>query len=98
MSLPDQHSGVVYTLRQAQLVDTRLQTTFQEVLNLKREHVVQPHARLVQHADAHKTSNERIAFEQPLRVFLIKGEQLTNSARQPPRTIPDLIRPASWGQ
>jgi hypothetical protein len=56
-----------------------LQATLQKVLNLKGKHVIETHARLVEHANADKSTNERIAFEQTLWILVIELEQLTRS-------------------
>jgi len=67
-------------LGKAKLKYLRLQATLQKVLNLEGEHVIKTHTRLVEHPNAHKSTNERIAFEQTLRVFVIEFEQLTRSS------------------
>jgi hypothetical protein len=79
MTLPDQNSCMMNALGKAKLKDLRLQATLQEVLNLKSKHVIKTHARLVEHANAHKSTNECIAFKQSLRVLVIELEQLTRS-------------------
>jgi hypothetical protein len=66
-------------LGKAKLEYLCLQATLQKVLNLKSKHVIKTHARLVEHANAHKSTNQRIAFEQTLRVLVIELEQLTRS-------------------
>ena len=77
--LIDQNTSVVNTLRQSEFVDASLQATLQEVLDLQGKHVVEFHARLIEHTNTDQTANERIAFEEALGVFLIKGEELTES-------------------
>jgi hypothetical protein len=79
MTLPDQNSRMMNALGKAKLEYLRLQATLQKVLNLEGKHVIKTHARLVKHANAHKSTNERIAFEQTFRVFVIEFEQLTRS-------------------
>lgn len=59
------------------LEDLGLQATLHKVLELEREHVVEAHARLVQHADPDQPADQRVALEQPLRVLLVQLEQLT---------------------
>ena len=66
-------------LGKAKLKYLRLQATLQKVLNLEGKHVIKTHARLVEHTNAHKSTNERVAFEQTLRVFVIEFEQLSRS-------------------
>jgi len=80
VTLADEHAGVVDRLGKAQLVDAGLEAALKEVLGLEGEHVIELHARLVEHADADKTANEGIAFEQTLRVLLFEGEELTVGA------------------
>ena len=77
MPLLDEHAGVVDALGQPQLVHAGLQATLQEVLDLEGQHVIELHARLVQHADAHQTPDQGVALEQALGVLLVEGEQLT---------------------
>jgi hypothetical protein len=79
MTLPDQNSRMMNALGKAQLKYLCLQATLQEVLNLKSKHVIKAHARLVEHANAHKSTNECVAFEQTLWVLVIELEQLTRS-------------------
>jgi hypothetical protein len=77
VTLSNQDTGMMDTLRKAEFVDASLQTTLQEVFNLESKHVIELHARFVEHANANKTANERITFEEALGVFLVKGEKLT---------------------
>src|SRR3569833_38872 len=79
VSLADQEARVVDRLGQTQLIDQGLEAALQEVLDLEGQHVIELHARLVQHADADETANEGIAFEETLGVFLVEGEQLTET-------------------
>ncbi len=67
------------TLGEAKLKYLCLQATLQKVLNLESKHVIKTHTRLVEHANPHKSTNERIAFEQALWVLVIEFEQLTRS-------------------
>jgi len=71
---------VVDGLGETELVDAGLQAALQEVLDLQGQHVIKLHAGLVEHTDTDETANERVAFEQTLRVFLVKGEKLTKGA------------------
>ncbi len=65
------------TLGETELVDARLETTLQEILDLERQHVIELHARLIEHADAHETTNQGIAFEETFRVLVVQREKLT---------------------
>lgn len=88
MSLLDEHTGVVDGLGQAKLVDTSLEPTLQEILNLQRQHVVEFHTGLVKHTNTNEATNQGISFEESLWVLLVEGKQLTvrASARYPPLT------------
>ena len=77
MALADENAGVVDGLGKTELVDASLQAALQEILVLQGQHVIELHARLVEHADAHKAANEGIAFEEALGVLLVEGEELT---------------------
>jgi hypothetical protein len=80
------------TLRETALEHLRLQPPLQEVLNLQREHVVEAHARLVEHADADEPADEGVALEEPLRVLVVELEQLTGGTadfRQDEGDTPD---------
>lgn len=77
VSLTNQDTGVVDGLGETELVDTSLQATLQEILNLQCQHVIELHARFVQNTNADETANQGISFEKSLRVFLVEGEQLT---------------------
>ena len=61
---------------QAKLVDASLQTTFQEVFDLKSQHIIQLHASLIKYTNTDQPANERIAFEETLGVFLVEGQKL----------------------
>lgn len=75
----DEDTGVMDRLGQPELVNASLQTALQEVLDLQGEHVIELHARLVEHTDPDETANERIAFEKTLGVLLVEGKKLTGS-------------------
>lgn len=77
MALLDQDTGVVDGLGQAKLVHAGLQTTLQEILGLQGQDVIELHAGLIEHTDAHQTANQGIAFEETLGVLLVESEQLT---------------------
>ena len=66
------------TLRQPKLVHASLQTPLQKVLDLKRKHVIEFHARFFQHADANQTANQGITLEEPFRVFFVQRKELTS--------------------
>ena len=82
MALTNEHTGVVDRLGKTELVHARLQTTFQEIFDLKGQHVIELHAGLVEHTDTHETANERIAFEETLGILLVEGKKLTRMKHQ----------------
>ena len=93
VALADEDTGVVDGLGQAALEDLGLETALQEVLDLEREHVIETHAALVEHTDAHKTANQGIALEETLRVLLVELEELMGSTTdfgEGERDAPDL--------
>ena len=77
--LPDQDTGVVDGLGQATLEDLGLETTLQEVLDLEGQHVIETHARLVEHTDADETANEGVTLEETLGVLGVELQELTGS-------------------
>lgn len=77
VALADQDTGVVDGLGESELVDTSLQATLQEILNLEGQDVIELHAGLVQDTDTDQTANEGVSFEETLWVLLVHGEQLT---------------------
>ncbi len=68
-------------LGQSELVDAGLKTTFQEILHLESEHVIELHPPLIEHANTDQTTNQGITLKQPLRVFLVQGQELTSENR-----------------
>jgi hypothetical protein len=93
MSLPDEDTGVMNTLSQSALENLCLQSSFQEVFDLQRQHVIQSHPVLIQHSDTNETTNKCITLEKTLRVFVIKLEKLTGSTtnfRKNKRDTPNL--------
>jgi hypothetical protein len=91
VALADENTGVVDRLGEAELVDAGLEASLQEVLNLEGQHVIELHARLVEHADANETANEGIAFEETARVLLVEGEKLTVLEHPLEATMPGTI-------
>lgn len=77
MTLADQDTGVVDGLGETELVDTGLETTLHEVLNLQGQDVIELHAGLVEHTDTDETANEGISFEETLGVLLVESKKLT---------------------
>ena len=69
MSLTDQHPSMMDGLGQPALEDLRLQPPLQEILNLEGQHVIQPHALFVQHADTDQSTNEGVSFEETFGVL-----------------------------
>lgn len=77
VALLDEDTGVVDGLGETELVDTGLETTLQEILDLQGKYVIELHAGLVQDTDTNQTANEGVAFEETLGVLLVHGEKLT---------------------
>lgn len=59
------------------LEDLSLEPPLEKVLNLEGEHVIEPHAGVVEHADADEAADERIALEQALGVLVVELEELS---------------------
>lgn len=79
VTLTDEGASMVDALRQAALEDLGLQPPLQEILDLEGKHVIETHAGLVEHTDAHKTANQGVTLEETLGVLGIELEQLTSS-------------------
>jgi hypothetical protein len=77
VTLADQHASVVDALCEAKLVHARLQAALEEVFGLESEHIVEFHARFVQHAYAHQSADQRVAFEQPPGVLFVQSQELS---------------------
>lgn len=84
---------MVDRLGKTALEDLGLQATLQKVLDLQGQHVIETHAGLVEHTDAHETANEGVALEETLGVLVIELEELTGSTTnlgQDETNAPDL--------
>ena len=77
MPLADENTGVVDRLGESKLVDTSLKATFQEVLDLESQDVIELHARLVKHTNANQTANQGITLEKTLGILLVESKELT---------------------
>jgi hypothetical protein len=56
-----------------------LQPPLQEVLRLQRQHVIQPHAGIVEHTDPDQTADKGVTLKETLGVLVLELEQLTGS-------------------
>lgn len=56
MSLSDEDASVVDGLGEAGLEDLGLETTLKEIFELEGQAVIESHAALVEHTDAHQTA------------------------------------------
>jgi hypothetical protein len=74
MTLTDEHTRMVNTLCKANLEYLGLKATLQEILNLERKHVIQTHAGLIEHTNAHKTTDEGVTLEETLGVLIVELE------------------------
>lgn len=77
VALSDEDTGVVDGLGETKLVDTGLETSLKEILDLQGQDVIELHAGLVEDTDTDETSNKGIAFEKTLGVLLVEGKKLT---------------------
>jgi hypothetical protein len=77
VALLDEDTGVVDGLGEAKLVHAGLETALQEVLDLEGKDVIELHAGLIEHTDAHETANQGITLEQTLGVLLVESEEFT---------------------
>ena len=77
VSLADENTSVVDGLGETELVDTGLQTTLQEILNLQGQHIIELHTGFVEDTNTDETANEGVSFEESLGVLLVEREQLT---------------------
>jgi hypothetical protein len=82
VTLADQDTGMVDRLGKTELVDTGLETTLQEILNLQGQDVIELHAGLVEHTDTNQTTNQGITFEETLGVLLVESKKLTKNTSQ----------------
>ena len=69
---------MVDALCETKLVNAGLEAPLQEILNLKGEHVIEFHAGFIKHTNTDETTNEGIAFEEALGVFLVESKKLTD--------------------
>lgn len=60
VTLTDQHASMMNGLGQSQLENLRLQATLEEIFDLQTEHVIELHARLVQHSDADQAAQQSV--------------------------------------
>ena len=93
VTLADEDTGVVDGLGETELVDTGLETTLQEILNLQSQHVIETHAGLIEHTDTDETTNQGVTLEETLRVLGVELEQLTRGTTdlgQDEANAPDL--------
>ena len=79
VALADEDASVVDRLGQAALEDLGLETALQEVLDLEGQHVIETHARLVEHTDADETADEGVTLEETLGVLGVELQELTGS-------------------
>ena len=77
--MPDEDTGVVDALSETTLEDLSLETTFQEILDLQSQHVIETHAGLIEHTDADEAANKGVTLEKTLGVLVVELEKLTGS-------------------
>lgn len=79
VTLADEDTGVVDRLGKSKLEDLGLETTLKEVLGLEGKNVVETHAVVVEHTNAHKTADKGVTLEKTLGVLVVELEELTSS-------------------
>lgn len=60
VSLSDEHTSVMNALGQPELEDLGLQTSLQEIIHTKTQHVIELHFGLIQHSNTHQTSQQGV--------------------------------------
>lgn len=71
MLLTDEHACVVNALGEAQLEHLRLQTALEEVLYFETKYVIELHAVLCQHANAHQATQQRVTCVGTMHASLV---------------------------
>ena len=79
VSLSDQHTSVMNTLRQTKLKYLSLKTPLQEIFDSQTQHVIELHSGLIEHANTYETTQKSIAFEQPSLIFLLQCKKFSRS-------------------
>lgn len=77
MPLSDENTGMMDGLGETSLEDLGLQTTLQEVLNLKTEHVIKLHLFLIQHSDPDETTQECVTWKREGRLISTRNNCFT---------------------
>ncbi len=91
--LPDEDTSVVNTPRQTALEHLGLEPTLQEILDLQSKHVIETHATLIEHTNAHETADKGVSLEKTLGILVIELKELTSGTtdfRQDKGNAPDL--------
>lgn len=79
VSLSDQHTSVMNTLRQTKLKYLSLKTPLQEIFDSQTQHVIELHSGLIEHANSYETTQKSITFEQPSLIFLLQCKKFSRS-------------------
>jgi len=79
VTLTDEDTSVVDGLGKTELEDLGLETTFQEVLNLETQDVIELHTGLIEHTNTNKTTDKSITLKETTGVLLVKLQKLTSS-------------------
>merc|ERR1712062_428002 len=79
VTLSDQYPCMVNGLGEPEFEDLSLETTFQEIFDPQTKHVIEFHARLIQHPNPHQPSQQGVTLEQPPSVLLRKRQQISSS-------------------
>jgi hypothetical protein len=79
VTLTDEDTSVVDGLGKTELEDLSLETTLQEIFDLKTQDVIELHTGLVEHTNTNKTANESITLEKTTGVLLVELKKFTSS-------------------
>lgn len=74
MTLSDQNTSMMNTLRQPKLIDASLKSSLQEILDFESQYIIKLHTGFIKDAHANKTANEGISFKKSLWIFLVQSE------------------------
>jgi hypothetical protein len=77
--LTDQDAGMVNRFRESQSEKLSLQPPLQKVFDLESKHIIQFHARFIEHPNSHETTNQSIALEETTRILFLEREKFTRS-------------------
>jgi hypothetical protein len=77
VSLSDQDSSVVNGFGETEFEDLGLESSFHEIFDFKSEDVIKFHVLFIEDTNSHQSSEKGVTFEEPLWVFVFKGQQVS---------------------